>query len=638
MSHPPPPSLPLGQLLAGRYTITGFLGAGGFAAIYEGKDRVLEREVAIKLLNLQELARTPQERADFTARFEREAKMAARINHPNVVSIHDFGDLDGQPFIVMERLRGHDMDAELKRHGPMSPERLWPLLCRSLDALDRGHVMGIIHKDLKPSNLFLTHPGTEQEDVRVLDFGIARMIGDDAALTGTGQVFGTARYLAPEYIRDKDSVSPAVDVYQMGLILTEMLSGSPAVPALHGLACVFKHSTGDLLIPSALLDSPLGPILARALALDPKDRHPTALALRKALEAIDPASIPRLAPDAPLSQLNQLSASPRGLASPSKAPDPDAQDPRSAADPDLGDARTSSELWLNAMEGPGGEADARAAALDPRGEGQGAEVDAQARPPSAAIPEGFVWIAPGRFLMGSPEEEMGRGEDEARHEVTLTRPFLIQSTPVTQAQWRAVMGDDPSHFKGDALPVENVSWFDAVAWCNARSRQEGLTEHYWLENPRGEHGRTFTCDAVLTLGDCDGYRLPTEAEWEYAARAGAAGIARGPLETVAWIGANSQETTHPVAALRPNAWGLFDALGNVWEWVSDWYAPHLSLARVDPTGPAAGSFKIARGGSFRSVVWATRLANRTRHAPTHRNIDTGLRAVRSFTPAVDGMP
>ena len=164
--------------------------------------------------------------------------------------------------------------------------------------------------------------------------------------------------------------------------------------------------------------------------------------------------------------------------------------------------------------------------------------------------------------MGSPESEEYRDSDEVQHRVTLTRAFLLQATEVTQAQYQALMGNNPSKFSNCSdCPVEKVSWIDAIAYVNALSKKESLPACY---DSKGEviGGRT--------VYDCKGYRLPTEAEWEYAARGGAQGARYGNLDNIAWYDGNSGRKTHPVGKKRPNSFGLYDMLGNVWEWCHDW--------------------------------------------------------------------
>jgi formylglycine-generating enzyme required for sulfatase activity len=240
----------------------------------------------------------------------------------------------------------------------------------------------------------------------------------------------------------------------------------------------------------------------------------------------------------------------------------------------------------------------------------------------------MVRVPAGEFQMGSPEDEQGRLDAELEHTVRITRPFMIGRTEVTQAEWEAVMGHNPSRFAdcGGDCPVETVSWLDVIAFCNALSRAEGLEECYLLEAedvtwPRG-------------LG-CAGYRLPTEAEWEYAMRAGtqtawSCGADTDCLDGVAWYSPNSASTTHPVGTEAANAWGLHDMHGNVWEWVWDRYgADHYADGQVDPTGPAAGAFRGLRGGGWLSEASEVRAAHRYEVLPSNRLADLGFRPTRS---------
>jgi len=235
----------------------------------------------------------------------------------------------------------------------------------------------------------------------------------------------------------------------------------------------------------------------------------------------------------------------------------------------------------------------------------------------------FVHLQPGRFLMGSPAGEEGRSSGEDQHEVVLTRPFLMGTAPVTQKEYQAVMGTNPSHFQGGDLPVEQVSWLDAVAFCNALSRGEGLEEAYHIQGAE-----------VRWKGlDCPGWRLPTEAEWEYACRAGTTGARYGDLDAIAWYSGNSGNQTHPVRQKAPNAWGLCDMLGNVWEWCWDWYGTYPGGRVVDPVGPDSGSYRVHRGGSWRNDALLARAARRNYFIPVYRYCNLGFRLARSLPQA-----
>jgi formylglycine-generating enzyme required for sulfatase activity len=236
------------------------------------------------------------------------------------------------------------------------------------------------------------------------------------------------------------------------------------------------------------------------------------------------------------------------------------------------------------------------------------------KPENAGFDAVFVTIPPGSFIMGSPEDEPGRNPDESQHEVTITKGFSIQATPVTQRQWQSVMGANPSGNSrgGDDCPVEGVSWNDGQEFIR-KLNQKG---EYW-------------------------YRLPTEAEWEYACRAGTitacyAGEVTKKLfskhdpclEDIAWYRANAGGKTHPVAEKKPNPWGLFDMLGNVLEWCQDWYGKYPILPQTDPQGVALGAGCVVRGGAWSSPSADCRSARRQFYSPNTRNRFVGLRLVR----------
>jgi formylglycine-generating enzyme required for sulfatase activity len=203
--------------------------------------------------------------------------------------------------------------------------------------------------------------------------------------------------------------------------------------------------------------------------------------------------------------------------------------------------------------------------------------------------------------MGSND---GASDEKPVHGVTLTKGYHLGATEVTQAQWESVMGSNPSKFKGRDLPVENVSWDDAMAYCRKLTERERAA------------GR-------LAAGYA--YTLPTEAQWEYAYRAGTTGAYAGDLGSMAWYGENSGNKTHAVATKRANAWGLYDMHGNVWEWCSDWYGSYASGRVVDPTGARSGTGRIARGGSWFNDASYCRSALRSRDSPDYRINGLGFR-------------
>jgi formylglycine-generating enzyme required for sulfatase activity len=212
-------------------------------------------------------------------------------------------------------------------------------------------------------------------------------------------------------------------------------------------------------------------------------------------------------------------------------------------------------------------------------------------------------VPAGKFVMGSPDSEKGRDKNEGpQHEVTISRPFYMSVTEVTQAQYEAVMGKNPSRFKGPTNPVDSVSWDDAVLFCVKLSEKTGKA-----------------------------FRLPTEAEWEYACRAGSTtrfsfGDSDSVFGDYAWFGSNSGGKTNPVGRKKPNAWGLYDMHGNVYEWCADWYGSYSSGASTDPQGAGSGGNRVVRGGAWDyNDAGGFRCAYRINDDPTHRGGRRGFR-------------
>ncbi len=259
----------------------------------------------------------------------------------------------------------------------------------------------------------------------------------------------------------------------------------------------------------------------------------------------------------------------------------------------------------------------------------------------AQVPEPFVLVEGGTFQMGSPDSEAWRSGDETQHTVTVSN-FYISAYELTQAEYESVMGSTPSSFSGERLPVENVSWLDAIAYCNARSESEGLTPAYTI------NGQSVSWDR-----SADGYRLPTEAEWEYACRAGTTTpfntenspsadevnyyghypyqieenyFSQGNLSTRP---GQYRETTVAVGSFAPNAYGLYDMHGNVSEWVWDFYGDYDAAAQTDPTGPDTGVLRVYRGGGWNDFAKNMRSAYRATMEQNKGSFNLGIRLARN---------
>lgn len=240
----------------------------------------------------------------------------------------------------------------------------------------------------------------------------------------------------------------------------------------------------------------------------------------------------------------------------------------------------------------------------------------------AKLTVGFVRVPGGKFMRGSPPHEAGRSPDEAQHPVSLRHDFEIQATEVTQAEYKALIGSNPSmnQICGERCPVEQVSWFEAVHYCNELSRRRKLPLCYV------EAGLDITFKGV----SCGGFRLPTEAEWERAARGGSAAARYGELDAIGWYDLNSSLRLHPVAQKKPNAYGLFDMIGGVFEWVWDWKAAYPKGLAIDPIGPATGQNRVFRGGAYRWTAEEARAAFRNAYGPKNKVAWIGFRCARTL--------
>jgi formylglycine-generating enzyme required for sulfatase activity len=243
----------------------------------------------------------------------------------------------------------------------------------------------------------------------------------------------------------------------------------------------------------------------------------------------------------------------------------------------------------------------------------------------------FVDLVPipgGTFLMGSPEDEEGRRPNEGPvHEVQVSR-FACTRNPVTRRFYAEITGSDPGRPEGEAddRPVNNISWHDAVAFCNQLSEREKLAPCYQID------GEEVTWDQTA-----NGYRLLTEAEWEYACRAGTTtrysfGGDEGQLGEHAWFAENSGREPQPVGRKTPNPWGLHDMHGNLDEWCWDWYGGYVEAALSDPVGPPSGDARVLRGGAFGNPPWYLRSADRGGNRPAYRLKGIGFRCARGASP------
>jgi serine/threonine protein kinase len=618
------PELTAGTLLQGKYRLERCLGQGGMGTVYAAVDELSETRCALKTLR-------PELSGDAEARrrFLQEFRISLALHHPSIVRVYTIEQSDGMLFFTMELLEGETLRSLLTRMGRLDLPRTVGILSSLSEALDYAHRV-TVHRDVKPENVFVLSDGS----VKLTDFGIAKALQDARSHTQTSASLGTAYYMSPEQVRGAAEVDGRSDLYALGVMLYEML-------------------TGEVPLPGAELPSELRaelPVevdrLFQRLVVRVDKRLGTAEELVQALVLVSAA------------EHEQKVAQQRAEAERQAAQRAEAE--RQAAQRERKVAQQRAEVERVAAQ-------------------KRAQLEAETRWKEA----GWVQLPAGRFLMGSPLDEPDRHSDEVLHEVELSRGFSMKPTPVTKAEWLALMGslpqsdeydddedadveiqailgsgecqdldDDEEYLEADddeelstenAEPVCDVSWYDAVLYCNALSRRFGLPECYELRNTRGAPGQK----EVHWRRELNGIRLPTEAEWEYACRAGTTGpYAGGGLKKKGWFGGVRLDEEYltqlarfsantriggdlTVGEQQPNNWGLYDMHGTVWEWVWDWLGGYPASREKDPVGPSVGRERVQRGGSWNNSAAECRAAIRTSSPPRFRSPLVGFRPVRT---------
>jgi formylglycine-generating enzyme required for sulfatase activity len=462
--------------------------------------------------------------------------------------------------------------------------------------------------------------------VRLADFGLAKVLAASVA-SHTGSM--SPNYVAPEVL--DGHVSKHSDQYSLAVTYAQLRTGKLPFVGESVMQIIYAHvhKAPDL---SGLPEAER-PAVARALAKQPEERWPSCQAFVRALVGAVRNENGRLAPPGGSTRVPDAGATPmtRGFTGL-----PETQRPPPIPPTRIDDGRSSRltavatglrRHWLWPFSLAVVLAGLAALLIAPRLRPEaGVNLLAKDEPPKLitnSIGMKLVLVPAGDFLMGSPDSDKEAQDDEKpQHRVRITRPFYLGAHEVTQGQYRAVTGASPSIFYGsDDLPVERVSWEDAIAFCNKLSEQMGLKPYYH--------------SGARTPSGGDGYRLPTEAEWEYACRAGSAtryhfGDDAANLGAYDWYGDNSGHKTHPVGQKRPNAWGLYDMHGNVWEWCWDGFGRdfYARSPDADPTGPSQAVDRASRGGSWEDDLRICRSAVRYGSAPGNQRHDLGFRVAR----------
>ena len=677
-----------------QYELLKELGGGGFGTVYLAKDTVFGIEVAVKGLPLF-VRNNREEMENIRSNFALVSRLThtniakALVLHPAKEVVYESEDVrkklrvdSGDTLMVMEYAPG----VTLSQWRRQFPDRKVPLeqaleITRQIaSALDYAHELRVVHRDIKPANMMIETAEDGSVKVRVLDFGLAAEIRSSMGRVSREihDTSGTRPYMAPEqWLGAKQG--PATDQYSLAAMFCELVTGEVPFASVFdtGDPVVMMNAVGrEPFAPSQDLPKPIRLALSKALAKRPEERFASCGDFVAALEGRGFSRKERKEAGG-----QRLVAAVKGLLA-------------AAA---LGLAAFGGRWWMSGREGTKGtQGTEETIGTNVTNVVQVSSVTQVASPArerrakwrkegeqfTINNPYGLnmtmKWCPAGTFTMGSPPTEEGRYDDERQHEVTLTKGFWMGQTEVTQGQWKKIMGGetivdlarkrlqddtlynlpggkktlrefwgmsrdgDPMNQCGDLkedVPVYNVSWNEAVEFCRRLTQRE-----------RAE-GR---------IPDGYEYRLPTEAEWEYACRAGTTsalpngrdirilGKNNAPaLDDIAWYGGNSsvgfngrgpdtsnwqekqysggRASAREVKGKQPNRWGLYDMIGNVWEWCGDWYGDYPYGSATDPTGVATGAYRVNRGGGWYNDARNCRSAIRVRSEPGSRYDDLGFR-------------
>ena len=593
----------------GKYEIIKELGRGGFGTVYEAVDTVLERPVALKVLHpnlVNDLS--------FVSRFRQEAKLAAKLEHPNIVPVHDFDQKDGRFFIAMGLMPKGSIKDLLTESGTLNPDQCKKILLHISSGLAYAHQRDIIHRDLKPGNILIDEHGI----ARVSDFGFAKAmtVANSLSMNMTGGLLGTPAYMAPE-IWDGEEASPQSDIYSLGCIAHELLTGKPLFEGDSAAKIMTQHVIyGPKLAEE--LDDNWRSFLMRCLAKNPADRYSSFDALVEALYRDFDKNVVS----------NNLEESEEEKPSSSSDEIQDINELIPLSDEKPREMNKSAESIQFIKDKSSGFASVIIGLIFFIGvallgffvnrannnlfNNTGISTQTYRVLTRAKDDMKMIYIPAGKFTMGS-DSSRSYSDEKPKREVTL-KAYLIDQYEVTNRQYALCVNKGvcsmPSLTKSstrssyygntnyDNYPVINVSWAQASAYCQ------------WV-----------------------GGELPTEAQWEKAAR-GENGNKypwgnKKPNSNLANYDGNMGDTT--AVGSYPNGaspYGVMDMAGNVWEWVRDWYKDSYDENQTNnPIGPAKGGSRVIRGGGWGLTSWDVRSAYRYFSSPRDTRNDVGFRCV-----------
>jgi serine/threonine protein kinase len=640
---PPQATDEVGRL--GKYRILRILGHGGMGVVYLGDDPGLGRKVAVKAM-LPDLARSQSSRQ----RFLREARAAAALAHDHIVPIFHVDEDRGAPYFVMPFLKGESLEQRLQPRRPLPLADILRIGGETARGLDTAHRAGLIHRDIKPANIwletkdesgrmkdekanssgsfFIHHPSSFR--IKILDFGLARPVSEGPGLTQEGVIVGTPAYMAPEQGRG-ETVDARCDLFSLGVVLYQVSTGVHPFKerdTISTLMAVAMHEPPPPVELNTAIPPALSDLVMKLLSKEPGRRIASAGEVVQALQTLEKElARQKLAEDS----TDILDRADADHVRPSRSRRPVAVPALAVLGliAVLGLLAAGIHYWQTKNDGPGNVG----------------------KDPPLNDPIGNVPVPPAGITAQKLQAEWAAKlkvpvESKSSTGIALIlippggaalpKPYFLGKYAVTQGEWEAVMGHNPSAFqKGRKIdqgldtsrfPVEKLTWFDCVDYCNNLSAKEVLKPYYeLLVLKRTKDGNSIDEAQVKILGG-NGYRIPTDAEWGHACRAGTKttyhfGDDDEELGDYAWYDKNSEKRTHPVGEKKPNAFGLYDMHGNVAQWNDN-----------TPTNPMGEAQEhVLRGGSWLSPAANAAVGRRFRAGPAHRWNNTGLRLARAVS-------
>jgi eukaryotic-like serine/threonine-protein kinase len=646
----------IGQTIDGKYRVESLIGMGGMGAVYRARHTFINNEVAIKVI------RPREGMSNKTAeRFLREARAAGMIDHPNAIKVTDFGHSGEMLYLVMEFVQGQSLDNLIQIAGHLSPELTAEIMGQICAALDAAHSRNIVHRDLKPENIMIKQNDLGQRIVKVLDFGLAKLKAEEdfiPSLTSADTVVGTLSYMSPEQCKGEEVLDLRSDIYSLGVVAFEMLTGKLPFVSTRPTGLLSKHMFDHpprLRSIKPSIPENVERAVLRAMAKSPEDRFQSAgefaSELSKAVRTSQESSSRALSAvfdkeetdhshdDIRTESLNEnitteigrstvqsfsyevkhgnSESKPRTVESLAVAQiDPPEQERPVSQSLTIASPKRRS-AWLYIISGLlililiGSAIYIAFSGIGRRGPAPAGDQEIDASVP------GMVLIQSGWLKMGSLE---GYDYEQPVHEVYVNS-FYIDETEVTNEQFEQFVNATNYQTETERTSNNKNSW---RIYATPERKNHPVVLVSWND--------------AAAYAKWAGKRLPTEAEWEYAARGGLIGKKYPWGDDAPPRRANfargrriKEPLTEPVKSYESNGYGLYDMAGNVSEWCQDWYDPdyyHNSPER-NPAGPSTGQSRVIRGGSWYTDFNQIRVAGRISETPEGYEYDRGFRCARS---------